>query len=31
MPHRAWEEALDYHLTENNAIPIKGHRLYKNL
>ena len=23
MPHHAWKEALDYQLTENNAIPIK--------
>ena len=31
MPHHVGEEALDYQLTENNAIPIKGHRLFKNL
>ena len=24
-------KALDYQLTENNAIPIKGHVLFKNL
>ena len=30
MPHQAWEEAQDFQLTENNAIPIQGQRLFRN-